>query len=80
MKQNKNNQAFTLVELLVVISIIGLLSTVVVISFGGAREKAFLARVKITQGRASLYCSTNPVQESLIPMEMKHNLYIVMKN
>ena len=60
MKQNKNNQAFTLVELLVVISIIGLLSTVVVISFGGVREKASSMKDEIARGEAGLYCAMNP--------------------
>ncbi len=38
-----NRRAFTLVELLVVISIIGLLSTIAIASMGSAREKARIA-------------------------------------
>ena len=60
MKQYKHKQAFSLVELLVVIAIIGLLSTVVGISFSGARQKAFLARNALIQGEANFYCATNP--------------------
>ena len=54
------SKAFTLVELLVTIAIIGLLSTIVVISFSEVKQKAFLAKVKINQGEIDLYCAINP--------------------
>lgn len=40
MKKSKLNKGFTLVELLVVISIIGILTTLLMINFVGTREKA----------------------------------------
>ena len=47
MKSNiKNQKAFTLVELLVVISIIGLLSSIVLVSFSNSRDKARLAKAQ----------------------------------
>lgn len=40
MKINKKNKGFTLVELLVVISIIGVLTTLLMVNFVGTRERA----------------------------------------
>lgn len=40
MKINKKNKGFTLVELLVVISIIGVLTTLLMVNFVGSRERA----------------------------------------
>lgn len=42
----KDQKGFTLVELLVVIAIIGLLSTIVIISFGAVRSSAADAAIK----------------------------------
>ena len=39
-KQNKNKKGFTIIELLVVISIIGLLATISVVVLNGARRKS----------------------------------------
>ena len=41
-----NNKAFTLVELLVVIAVIGLLASIVLVSLGPVRDKARLATVQ----------------------------------
>lgn len=42
----KNQKAFTIIELLVVISVIGLLASVVMVSLNTARDKAKLAKAK----------------------------------
>ena len=69
---NKKNKAFTLVELLVVISIIGVLSSIVFASLGSARTKAKDAAIKssITNMRAQaeiLYDSNGCYTNSITP-------------
>ena len=58
MKQT--NKAFTLVELLVVIAIIGLLSTIIIVSFTGIRQSAISAKGKSNQHTANVYCTMYP--------------------
>ena len=59
MKLNNNRKGFTLIELLVVIAIIGILSTLAVVSLGGARAKARDAKrisdIKQVQTALELY-------------------------
>jgi len=61
MNLNDRSKGFTLIELLVVIAIIGVLSTVVMVSLGGARGKARdakrLAEVRQIQAALELYYS-----------------------
>jgi len=45
MKRSKNNQGFTLIEMLVVVAVIGILSSVLLSALGPARDKAKDSRI-----------------------------------
>ena len=70
MKKNKQEQGFTLVELLVVIAVVGLLTTVAIISFGGARMRSRdaqrVAYVKQINDALELYYLHNGIYPTLI--------------
>ncbi len=61
-KNMKNNKGFTLIEMMVVIAIIGLLSSVVLVALGPSRNKAKDTRIisDINQTRAMLETRFNP--------------------
>ena len=59
-ERERERGAFSLVELLVVIAIIGLLSTIVIVSFTGIRQSALSAKGKSNQHTANVYCTIYP--------------------
>jgi prepilin-type N-terminal cleavage/methylation domain-containing protein len=54
------SKAFSLVELLIVIAIIGFLVTIIMVSTKGTIEDANEAKEEQNRSRANLYCLTNP--------------------
>ena len=80
---NKNNKGFTLVELLVVISIIGILSTLAITSFNSVRVKARdakrLAELRQMQLGLELYSLDNndlyPVPNGGNVITLDNNIY-----
>lgn len=63
MKKIKKNKGFTLLELLIVISIIGILTSIILTSLNTARDKAVIAKFRQDLGQlqnaVSLYKSNN---------------------
>jgi prepilin-type N-terminal cleavage/methylation domain-containing protein len=57
---NLGSRGFTLVEILVVIAIIGLLTTVILVGTRGTQEQAYVARGQQNQANAKGYCAANP--------------------
>ena len=55
-------KAFTLMELMIVIVIIGILSTVGMVMFGGQSEKAKIALVKSNHKQISIYIATQMME------------------
>ena len=55
-----SSPAFTLVELLVVISIIGFLATIILVSTQGTADQALTARGQQNQSTARVYCASHP--------------------
>ncbi len=70
MKKNKQEQGFTLVELLVVIAVVGLLTTIAIISFSGARIKSRdaqrVAYIKQINEALELYYLHNGIYPTLV--------------
>lgn len=55
----KENQGFTLVELLVVVAIIGILSSLNIVTLSGVRSKAYDAQIKSDLGQLRIWSMVN---------------------
>jgi prepilin-type N-terminal cleavage/methylation domain-containing protein len=55
-----NRKGFTLLELLIVIGIITVLSTTVMLTISGSKQKAVDAKAKYNRQTARMYCALNP--------------------
>ena len=55
-----SKKGFTLLELLIVIGIITVLSTTVMLTISGSRQKAIDAKAKYNRQTARMYCALNP--------------------
>jgi prepilin-type N-terminal cleavage/methylation domain-containing protein len=63
--QPTKQKGFTLIELMVTISIIGLLAVIVLVTFGGNTEEANKARGQQNQANVKAYCAANPGASTL---------------
>ena len=70
----KNNKGFTLIEMLVVVAIIGLLSSVVVVGLGSARQNARDARrisdIRQIQNALEIYYSDSTKGNGTYPADL----------
>lgn len=81
--RKKNNKGFTLIELLVIIAIISILSSIVLVSVQGAREKARIVRTKadlktLSTAIGMLEIDTNlhPNKLTLLPCVQNPEVYL----
>ena len=55
-----SRKGFTLLELLIVIGIVAILSTFIIITISGSKQKAIDAKAKYNRQTARMYCALNP--------------------
>ena len=66
----KSRKAFTLIELLIVIAIIGILAAVIFVSLNAARKKAYDAQVKSDMTSLSQALEIVKIDRALTPMPL----------